>query len=437
MESIKFQFEDSLVSAQEMEHVGKELISEIQRIGQARSHKYDTPYASINAPFDQQNISKIQLLVQEKKALKPSLLVLIGIGGSNLGTVAIYQALGARAQDDQTTDLICADTIDSDTLARHLQRVEEELKDGNNIIINAITKSGTTTETIINFELFLNVLKKYHPEDYQQYVVVISDDGSAFSQFAENAGFATLAIPPKIGGRYSVFSSVGLFPLSLLGINIERILAGAKEIVPTCISPNILENPAAMSAIIKFIQYQQCVNINDFFVFAIDAQGIGLWYRQLLGESIGKELNTRNQRVEVGITPTVSVGTIDLHSVGQLYLGGPRDKFTTFVELEHPSHELLIPHMPEFEQFVAKIQGRNVSDVMEAILEGVRAAYRSNKRPFYSIVLPRMSPENIGQLLQFYMIEMMYLGFLFEVNPFDQPNVELYKTETRKILAEQ
>lgn len=192
MEAIKFQFEDSLISTQEIEQVGKDLISEISRIEKAQPEGYETVYASIHAPFDEQTIALVQSLVREKQALKPTLLVLIGIGGSNLGTLAIYQALG-HSQDR----LMCVDTIDSDQLARQLRRVEDELKQGHNIIINVVTKSGSTTETIINFELFLALLKKYRPEDYHNYVVVTSDKGSAFSDFAKNAGFSTLPIRRK------------------------------------------------------------------------------------------------------------------------------------------------------------------------------------------------------------------------------------------------
>ena len=153
-----------------------------------------------------------------------------------------------------------------------------------------------------------------------------------------------------------------------------------------------------------------------------------------MGESIGKELNSNNQRVEVGITPTVSIGSTDLHSVGQLYLGGPRDKFTTFVTAKQRTTATTLPVMQELEPFVAHIQGKPITVLMDAIVQGVQAACRTGKRPYCSIQLPDTSAHTMGQVLQFFMIEMIYLGYLFDENPFDQPNVESYKKETRRIL---
>jgi glucose-6-phosphate isomerase len=244
-----------------------------------------------------------------------------------------------------------------------------------------------------------------------------------------------LEIPQKVGGRYSVFTAVGLFPLRLLGIDIAQLIKGAQDAIKVCTSEQVKQNPAAISALLKHTHYQQCVNINDMFVFSTRLFSTGLWYRQLMGESIGKEFDTTHQRVEVGITPTVSVGSTDLHSVGQLYLGGPRDKFTTFVTVQEYASDLTLPQMPEFEPFVAKIQGKKLSVIMNAILQGVQEAYATHQRPFCTVKLERIDAYSMGQLLQRYMIEMMYLGFLFDVNPFDQPNVESYKNVTRKILA--
>ena len=372
-----------------------------------------------------------------RKKLEPTALILVGIGGSNLGTIAIHEALHGRFYNEKNPPikLYCADTVDSDALSDQLALVEFELKKGNNIIINVVTKSGKTTETIANFELFLSLLKKYKPDDFYQCVVVTTDQDSPFAYYARKEFFSVLEIPKKVGGRYSVFTAVGLFPLGMLDVDIAQLLAGAQAIMPSCIDENVVENPAAISALIKYIHYQQCININDLFIFYTSLNNVGLWYRQLMGESIGKEFNRSNQRVEVGITPTVSIGTTDLHSVGQLYLGGPRDKFTTFLVVDQFATDLTIPVMPVFEEFVEKIQGKKLSVVLDAVLKGVQAAFKTNKRPFVTVHLPFVNEHMLGQLLQMYMIEMIYLGYLLEVNPFDQPNVESYKKETRKILA--
>jgi len=154
-----------------------------------------------------------------------------------------------------------------------------------------------------------------------------------------------------------------------------------------------------------------------------------------MGESIGKEFNKYGKKVFSGITPTVSIGSTDLHSMAQLYLGGPYDKFTTFVRIERNNSSIKTPNLEEYSALVDKIQDKSLREMMDAIFEGIKIAFKKEKRPFTEITLPDKSEYSIGQLLQFKMMEIMYLGFLLDVNPFDQPNVEMYKTETRKILA--
>jgi glucose-6-phosphate isomerase len=430
----------SLVTAQEFDSFAHELTPELKRINkilaQGYEAAYETAYASLNVPSDHAILESVQAVIESKKALEPSALVLVGIGGSNLGTIAVHEALNGLFYNEKnpTIKLYCADTVDTDKLNDQRLLVEQELKKGKNIILNVVTKSGSTTETIANFELFLNLLKKYKPDNYQSSVVVTTDKGSKFAAYAKGQKFSVLEIPPRVGGRYSIFTAVGLFPLGLLGINITQLCAGARDIMPQCVDMNVAKNPAATSALLKYILYQQHIMINDLFVFSTSLISFGLWYRQLMGESIGKEFNRNNQRVEVGITPTVSVGSTDLHSVGQLYLGGPRDKFTTFITVEQQKTDLKVPNMPEFEPFVAQIQGKKFSTIMDAILKGVQLAYANGQRPFNTVTLPVLDEATIGQLLQMYMVEMMYLGYLFDVNPFDQPNVESYKQETRRIL---
>ncbi|MEX0939872.1 MAG: hypothetical protein WDZ41_00765 [Candidatus Babeliales bacterium] len=437
MKEIKINFKNTLLNKELIEKEGERLDAEIQTVRDLHAG-YETPYSFINLPFDEQYQAIIEQLVSEKKQLKPTLIVVIGIGGSNLGTIAIIESvLGKFYNEDQKRPKIYfADTVDTNYINAIYQLCERELENDNTILINAVTKSGTTTETIANFEVFLNLLIKYRPADYQQYVVVTTDQGSCLEAIAQEKKFAILSIPKQVGGRYSVFSAVGLFAFVMLDIDIRSLLAGARDITTICISKEIENNYAAKSAIIKYLHYKNDIIINDLFVFSVQLESIGKWYRQLMGESIGKEFDTENQRVNTGITPTVSVGSIDLHSVGQLYLGGPRDKFITFLTIEKLKNELTLPTFKEFDNCVANIQGKSLSYILDAIVKGVKIAYQNDNRPFYSIELPELSAYYVGQLLQMYMIEMVYLGYLLKVNPFDQPNVELYKKETRKILAQ-
>jgi len=153
-----------------------------------------------------------------------------------------------------------------------------------------------------------------------------------------------------------------------------------------------------------------------------------------MGESIGKEFNKEKERVFEGITPTVSIGSVDLHSMAQIYLGGPYDKFTTFVNVKQNNSDVTVPNLSEYSKLVDVIQGKKLKEIMDAISIGTQTAFKKGERPFMEITLPDKTEYSIGQLLQLKMMEMMYLGFLLNVNPFDQPNVEDYKIETRKIL---
>jgi glucose-6-phosphate isomerase len=156
-----------------------------------------------------------------------------------------------------------------------------------------------------------------------------------------------------------------------------------------------------------------------------------------MAESIGKEFNKKGERVNAGMTPTVSIGSTDLHSMAQLYLGGPYDKFTTFVRIKNSHSHLKVQSVEGYSDLVPEIHGKSLMGIMNATLEGTKAAFRCGKRPYIEINLPDKSEYSVGQFLQFNMMEIIYLGKLLNVNPFDQPNVESYKKETRKKMSEQ
>ena len=402
----------------------------------AASKGYDDDRASINLPYDKDMLSKVRQAVEDKSQLNPEYLIVIGIGGSNLGTMAVQEAVLGKFynQLDPNVKVLYADTVDSDLVNAIVKMVEPTLERDCNIILNVVSKSGTTTETAANLEVIIDSLRR-HRKEYGNYVVVTTDEDSKLWNLALKEGFSVLKIPKKVGGRYSVFSPVGLFPLGLLGIDIERLLDGARSMRDACINVDIEQNLAALGAAIQYQHYKSGKNITDLFLFSNDLESVGKWCRQLIAESLGKEFNKKGERLNVGVTPTVSIGSTDLHSMAQLYLGGPYDKFTTFVRVENNSSQINVPRLEGYSELVSGIQGRSLKDIMDAILEGTKGAFRKGGRPFFEITLPDKSEHSIGQFLQFKMIETIYLAYLLDVNPFDQPNVESYKRETRKILA--
>lgn len=430
---MKFYHNNSLVSKKELEKTLKKLVPEIKALNKAAKAGYGDDRASINLPTDKKALSDVKRAIIEKQKLRPEYLIVAGIGGSNLGTIAVQEAVLGRYYNhlNPKTKILYVDTVDSDMMDSVIKIIEPVLKKGKNVILNGVSKSGGTTETIANFEILQNIIKKYK-KDHSRYVVVTTDKDSRFWNFAKEKGFAALEIPKKVGGRYSVFSPVGLFPLGMIGINLDRLVAGAADVREKCLKK---DNLAAISASLLYLNNKEARTISDMFLFSTDFESIGKWYRQLMGESIGKEYNKKKRKVNVGITPTVSIGSTDLHSMAQLYLGGPFDKYTTFVRVEKNNSDIKIPNNKEYSRLVDKIQARPLKQLMEAILIGTQIAFRKNKRAYCEIVLRDKTEFSIGQLLQFKMIEIMFLGSLLDVNPFDQPNVESYKVETKRLLS--
>jgi glucose-6-phosphate isomerase len=436
MEGLGFSFKDAMITEGDMKETVPILKKEIEQMKLASQSGYNDDRASINLPFDREAKEKVATLVTKKLELKSKYLIVIGIGGSNLGTMAVQEAVYGRSYNllDPKIKVLFAETVDSDDINNMLSMVKKSLEKGKNVILNVVSKSGATTETITLFEVFLDLLRRFN-EDHEELVVVTTEKKSKLWDLAQKRRYSLLEIPKNVGGRYSVLSPVGLFPLGLIGIDIDALLGGAKSMRETCLRENIKDNPAAESAAHIYIHNKNGKNIHDLFLFAKDLEAIGKWYRQLMGESIGKEQDRSGNQVFRGITPTVSIGSTDLHSVTQLYLGGPYDKFTTFVTVRNMNDKVNVPSISEFSDLVPNIQGRDLKEIMDAIENGVKAAYRKKKRPFMEVVLPDKKEASIGQFLQFKMMEMMYLGVLLNVNPFNQPNVESYKTKTKRILA--
>lgn len=404
-----------------------------------RRKVYDTPECSVNLPIDQDFMAVVNVVKKSKVSKKLKYVIVVGIGGSNLGTKAVYDALfGAfdAIEPGRFPKMIFLETCDPQYLERFSDFLKNQIKNPEEMLINVISKSGTTTETVANFEIIAAVFKKkFGDEALHDRLVITTDENSKLWNLAKSKNITALPIPKEVGGRYSVLSPVGLFPLAAAGIDIESLCEGAATMRKNCIENDLETNPALISATLLFQNTKAEKTINDNFFFTPQLESLGKWYRQLLGESIGKEQDKDGKTVHAGITPTVSIGSTDLHSVGQLYLGGPLDKFTTFVSVKNIPNPMPLPKEQFANNLVENLSNSSAQNIMEAILEGTKMAYGKKELPFVEIMMSEISPFTLGEYLQFKMIEMMYLGKLMNVDPFDQPNVELYKIETRKILA--
>lgn len=400
----------------------------LQEVLQAKA--YDAAESSINLPGDDALLQAVNSLVAQKVSPQLKYSIVIGIGGSNLGAKAVYDAL--RGQEvlhaEQYPKLLFAETTDPQWLVSALALLQT-LTAKEEVLVTVISKSGGTTETLANFEIIAKTLQDLFG-DISDRVVAITDEDSKLWQAATARHIDCLAIPKQVGGRYSVLSAVGLFPLATVGIDIAQLRQGAREVLDLCFTG---DNIAARSAQVLATKVQQGCRINDNFFFCPELESVGKWYRQLMGESIGKEQSLAGEVVHAGITPTVSLGSTDLHSVGQLYLGGPKDKITTFVSCSETAN-VEVPEERYFAELVPMINHKTGTDIMDAILAGVKVAYQKADLPYMEVVLDAIDERSLGAFLQFKMIEMMYLGQLLNVNSFDQPNVEAYKIETKRLL---
>lgn len=427
---MRFQYKDtSLLSDEEIIKTATSLSSYIEHLNTvAKENNYEADEASMILPFDESLMKKVSDLATKKKSDKLKYLVIIGIGGSNLGTKAIYDAFFGyydSIQINRFPKIIFLDTQDEEVLAKTTELINS-LNTKEEILVNAISKSGGTTETSANLEVVYKALTDKFGEVNDR-IVITTDEGSLMQKVAEEKNIDFLNMPKKVGGRFSVFSAVGLFPFTVMGFNVEAIRKNAQKMRDLCLTEDIENNPAALSAAILYLHYKKGRNINDNFIFLPQLESLGKWYRQLMGESIGKDGE--------GITPTVSIGSTDLHSVGQLYLGGKKDKITTFIYGENTKYDAVVPAGTSF-NLVEVIKGKHIHEIMQAIVSGTKIAYQKQKLPFMEIIIDTVSEESLGQFMQFKMMEMMYLGKLMGVNTFDQPHVELYKIETKRILGE-
>ena len=432
MEGMKFSYDSSLVTKEQIETLSAPLLPYIDKLQSiADGGRYDANESSINLPFDEQMLQEVKDLKEKKVSGKLKYIIDIGIGGSNLGTKAIYDAKFGffdLIQPKRFPKMIFADTNDPEYLANLSKFLKTEINDPQEILICAISKSGSTTETIANFEIIQNVLSEKFG-DITGRIVAITDLESNFWKKAQEKGISTLEIPKTTGGRYSVMSPVGLFPLMAAGFDVEAMREGTRKQRDLALSKDVLRNSAALSAIVLYHHYKNGIRINDNFFFSPALESLGKWYRQLMGESVGKDGK--------GMTPTVSIGSIDLHSLGQLYLGGPKDKVTTLISYANPSEDPQVPANMLLPGLAGNLEDKPVSVIMRGILNGLKKAYERKSIPFTEVVLPKQNEEAIGEFMQFKMIEMMFFGQLMGVNPFNQPDVESYKTETRRILRGQ
>ncbi len=399
----------------------------------AQKTDYADPECSLQLPSDDGQLERAQALVEAIKTPTLQYIVVIGIGGSNLGTQAVYDAIAGSMSllYDRLPKLLFLDTV-SDERMTAVVRILSRMPSREDFAIISVSKSGGTTETISNTEVLWRSLEEQFG-DVRDRFCFITDEGSNLWKASEQHKTHRIAIPKQVGGRYSVMSAVGLVPLLLGKIDIEAMRSGARDALQDNLSDDLTRNHALVSAACTYLHAELGRSIHNSFVYAAKLESLGKWYRQLMGESVGKEKNLNGDVVNAGITPIVSIGSTDLHSMAQLYYGGPDDKFTNII-YSFKGDINLVPREMKMPGLVQDIGGKSLEQITAAIVGGVKAAYKNKQRPFLEIDMEGITPRELGYYLQFRMIEMMYLAKLMNVNAFNQPAVESYKEATRELL---
>jgi len=390
----------------------RESIQEVFTAHDASRSEYSLVHASDPVLHDQ-----IDALRKQFKGIQH--LVLIGIGGSDLGTKAVHTVLGEQKVRLHTLDTVSAHSLQ--TLLTTLQSVRSVKK----LAVCVISKSGNTTETLVNASVLLDALTKQYTDAVYQQTIFIGNAGTEFMKAGKRLGATLVAMPEIVGGRYSVATEVGLVPLALLGHDTDAYLAGVLDAT----SPEF-ESVSAENAARLHFYLQKNYRHYNFFAFEPRLATLGAWYRQLFAESIGKAVDRAGKAVTKGFLPTIST-PVELHSVGQLYLSGFAGVYTDFVTFDDDAVNFDIP-----KKGIAKQFGKfDVQEIATALYGGVMAAYQEKQLPYRSTIFAENLPYALGLFMGMRMLETMYVAELLNLNAFDQPNVELYKIKTREILG--
>jgi glucose-6-phosphate isomerase len=427
------------VSEEEISAVASTLtgyFGELHNIVEKR--EYAVPESFLLLPDDKELLQKSEDIAASFSGNTLKYIIVTGIGGSNLGAAAVYDAMFPKFDilHSRHPKILFSDTNNSREMEMLKNIIDENIHEPREILLNVITKSGTTVETIANAMFLFNVLSsKFGEEEAIARTVITTDEESPLWKIAREKEIKVLPIPKKIGGRYSIFSPAGIFPLRLAGVNVSELLSGAESVRNALLSVRVDENPALLCAAIDLLVHKKKLTIYNNFFFHPELESVGKWGRQLLAESLGKKYNRRNDVVYAGMTPVVSIGTTDLHSMIQLYLGGPRDKFTNFVYATGAeAGRIAVPNSSPFQTLVPDIVGKDFQKIVSSILAGTMEAYKENIFPFIETVLPQINEYSLGQYFMLKMVETILLGKLWDVDPFDQPEVESYKKVARGLL---
>lgn len=392
----------------------------------------------LDLPYDKSMVADI---LEATAAFKGKFknLVVVGIGGSALGNIAIHAALNNpfhNVLDDKSRNnfprIFVLDNVDPERFSGLMTILKPE-----ETLYNFITKSGTTVETISQFLIITKQLREKLGKGYKGHIITTTDaEKGALRSITNREGFKSFVIPSGIGGRYSVLTPVGLFSAAMSGVNIGSLLEGASSMDKASQSSDIWKNPALMSSALYFLNYaKKSKNILIMMPYSSQLSGAADWFCQLWAESLGKRVSLNREVINTGSTPVRAVGVVDQHSQLQLYMEGPYDKVITFWAIKKFKDTVLVPDEGNTSNDVRYLNGHSLNDILWAEFEGTRLALTEQKRPNCTVLLDDISAFSLGQLFYFYELQTAYAGKFFNVNTFDQPGVEAGKINALAMLG--
>lgn len=389
-------------------------------------------------PYNQDDIVDDILIEAEKIKGKFDNFVVLGIGGSALGPIAVQQALNhmyynelSKEQREGNPRLYVVDNIDPERLEALFDIIDIEKS-----VFNVITKSGSTSETMSQFLLVVDLLKKKVGDNYKDHIIATTDVKKGnLIKIAKEEGFKTYFVPDGVGGRFSELCPVGLLAAAVCGIDIKELLAGAAFMDKIVSNEDPYTNPAYMAAILQYLAMKEGKNISVMMPYADSLKFMSDWYAQLWAESLGKRYDLNGEDLFVGQTPVKALGVTDQHSQVQLYTEGPFDKVVTFLTVGEYRSEIKIPKGYDDIPAVSFLGGHSFNELIHAEQAATEYALLKANRLNRTITLPEVNAFTLGQLIYFLEIETAYAGELLGIDAFDQPGVEEGKNATYALLG--
>ncbi len=395
----------------------------------ANNEKDFVGWLDLPTNYDKEEFKRIKKAAKKIKK-ESDILVVIGIGGSYLGARAVIESLTSTFNNMLSTKerkypqiLYAGNNLSSNYLNELIEYIGDK-----DFSVNVISKSGTTTEPAIAFRVFREILEnKYGIDEARSRIYATTDKSKgALKTLAENEGYEQFVVPDNVGGRYSVLTAVGLLPIAVAGIDIDKLMEGARIAQERYNDPNLKYNECYQYAVVRNILYKLYKNTEILVNYEPKMHYFTEWWKQLFGESEGKE--------EKGILPVGVDNTTDLHSMGQYIQEGRRNLFETVISINVPDSDIVINPDDDNLDGLNYLAGKKLDYVNKKAMEGTIKAHVSGDVPNIEIQMNKLDEENLGELIYFFEKACAMSGSILGVNPFNQPGVEEYKKNMFKLL---